>query len=403
MSVSTIYQTQQSSKVPYKLLYVLIFVGLLAVAYFGVGFARNYFDLGGTSSISADVFFGDGGVYVDDELLGPFPYQSDEVASGEHKVTLKGNGVEYNVNLNFLPNSEVVIKRDLGVSQIFSGGQNFWLEKNSSGVVLNIISEPNNADVYIDGTKVGNTPFSSSDLTPGDYDLRVEISGYEAQSARIEITEDYKLNTSFSLFPTPVPGTVNLLQDSDNLYDVFTDSTVVSTDSSAWVKAVLYWNETRGINLSGIGVNKESVFDFFLDYNGNVYTASGARVSAESADFIASAERGAYLRRVQDGPGLTEAAKETYLGSGGSSAASAQATILETGLGWLRVRDSAGLDGTEIARVDVGKTYEVLEDQGSWVKIKVSDDVEGWVSGDYVSIEDAGAENSATETPESVE
>ncbi len=398
MPVATIYQNQNTSKVPYKLLYFLIFIGLLAAIYFGVGFARTYLELGGSSSLSADVFFGEGGVYLDNALLGPFPYVGEDVEPGEHKVTFKGNGVEYNVNLNFLPGSEVVLKRDLGVSQVFSAGQNFWLEKNDSDVVLSVISEPNGADVYIDGSKVGNTPYSSSSLTPGDYDLRVEMPGYEAQTARIEVNEAHKLNSSFSLFPVPVPQNVSLLEGSQNLYDVASDNAVVTSDPTNWVAAVVYWNETRGINLSNVGVNKELVFDYFLDYAGNVYTANGTKVAVEGADFVSTAERGAYLRRIQDGAGLSPAAKETFLALGQTAVGGKKATVLETGLGWLRVRDVPGLDGTELTRVNVGDSFDVLEEQDGWVKIKVSSEVEGWVSEDYVDIEEPAAPATTTTT-----
>ena len=140
-----------------------------------------------------------------------------------------------------------------------------------------------------------------------------------------------------------------------------------------------------------------------MDYNGNVYTSNGSRVSAESADFIKTAERGAYLRRIQDGTGLSDAAKQAYLNAGGSAASSApQATILDTGLGWLRVRDEPGLNGTELTKVNVGEKYEVLEEQSEWVKIKISDDVEGWVSSTYVDIEkNSEATTTTTETDSS--
>ena len=402
MPVTNLYQGQNNSKASYKLLYLIIFLGLLAVIYFGIGFAKNYLELGGTSDLSADVFFGEGGVYLDEELLGPFPYQTDTIKSGEHKVTFKGNGVEYDVTLNFVPNSEVVIKRDLGISQVFSAGQNFWLEKNNSDVVLSIISEPNNADVYIDGTKVGTTPYSSSDLTPGDYDLRVSADGFESQSARIDINSGHKLNASFSLFPVPVPDNIALLEGSEKLFDVYSDNSVVTSDPDDWVEAVLYWNTTRGVSLENVGVNKEPVFDYFLDYNGNLYTASGSRVAVEGGGFVSDAERGAYLRRVQDGPGLSDAAKETFLALGETAGGSKPtATILETGLGWLRVRDEPGLSGTELTKVDVGETFEVLEEQGEWVKIKVSEEVEGWVSATYVDItEPTTPTEEVTETTE---
>jgi uncharacterized protein YgiM (DUF1202 family) len=52
----------------------------------------------------------------------------------------------------------------------------------------------------------------------------------------------------------------------------------------------------------------------------------------------------------------------------------------------LRVRDAAGLSGAEIARVNTGDKYALLEEKIGWVKIKVSDTVMGWVSSDYVTL-----------------
>ena len=63
-----------------------------------------------------------------------------------------------------------------------------------------------------------------------------------------------------------------------------------------------------------------------------------------------------------------------------------QAKIKTTPTGWLRVRSEPSLDGTEITRVDTGGIYRVLEEQTGWVKIRVSDTSEGWVSADYVEL-----------------
>ena len=47
-------------------------------------------------------------------------------------------------------------------------------------------------------------------------------------------------------------------------------------------------------------------------------------------------------------------------------------------------RGGAGLGFDEVAKVDVGKSYKLLEDKGDWVKIKVDEKISGWVSSTYV-------------------
>ncbi len=402
MAISSIYQSNKSSgKRSSIIVYILIVIGLLALLYFGYGFIKNLSFVKGKSSLIAESLYGEASVYLNDELLGTTPYTSDNIKSGENKLTFLRDAIEYEVTLNFLANTDVVSKRDLGVSQTFSSGQNFWFEKSDGGTVLSVISEPTDADVYIDGTKVGTTPYSSSDLSEGDYDLRVEKRGYESQSARIDTTNSHKLNISMTLFPKPVPDTVDLLEGSTNLYDVNSDNLLVTSDPDSWAKAVVYWNGTRGVNLAGVGVNKEKVFDYFIDYEGSLYDGDGNKVTIENAGFVADATRGAYLRKASDGAGLSDAARATFLALGQTEVTSTkQATVLETGTGWLRVRSAPSLEGEEVTTVNVGDTFVVLEEDGEWVKIKVDESTEGWVSATYVEI--TGGDTTEAEGTEAV-
>lgn len=387
MAVNSIYQQDKKSNKSNILMYILIVIGVIAVIFFGIGFIKNISGLSGKSDLTVETLNGDGEVFLNDESLGTTPLKNISVKAGENRVKVKNDNAEYDVSLSFLPNSEIVLKRDLGVSKLFSGGQNFWLEKSDSDTVLNVISEPSGAKVYIDGTEVGTTPYSSNSLTAGDYDFRIEYSNYESQTARIAITEGHKLNVSVTLFPMPVPQKVSLLEDSDSLYDVNSDNLSITSDISSWVKAIIYWNKTRGISLSGAGVNKDMVFDFYLDYMGNIYDKEGNKVAVSDTSFIQDARHGAYLRKTSDGPGLSDAAKTVFLSLGEVGTGAKQATILDTGLGWLRVRDEPGLDGVEITKVNVGESFSVLDETPGWVKIRVSDTVEGWVSDSYVSVE----------------
>ena len=59
--------------------------------------------------------------------------------------------------------------------------------------------------------------------------------------------------------------------------------------------------------------------------------------------------------------------------------------ILETGVGFLRVRSEPSKAGEEIARVEPGKTYPFVEDseKGDWYKIEYEKNKTGWVSGEF--------------------
>lgn len=62
----------------------------------------------------------------------------------------------------------------------------------------------------------------------------------------------------------------------------------------------------------------------------------------------------------------------------------ATADILNTPTGFLRVRDSASTAGNEIARVNPGEKYPLIDEQQDWSEIKLNDGRLGWVSSQYV-------------------
>ncbi|KKS14464.1 MAG: PEGA domain protein [candidate division WWE3 bacterium GW2011_GWB1_41_6] len=368
--------------------YFLALLGIVFIVYFGGNVIKNIGNLKGKAAFQAISQYQEAEVLVNGKSIGVTPIQTDEITAGENKITLKTPSRQYDTTIQFFQNTQIVVNQDMGVSEMFSSGQNFWIEKSAAGTVLSITSEPNNAKVFIDETEIGTTPYSNSNLTTGEYDLRVEAPGYESHIARIKIQKGFNLNISLKLFPIPVPAKVNLMEGSENLYNVSTGTGSIYADVPSWVKSVIYWNKTRGINLAGTGINKEPVFDYYLDYKGDIYNKDGELIK-DPADYeqLKNAERGAYLGRTSDGNGLSQAAKETLqnIGEIGTSGEKT-VTIKQTGTGWLRVRDVAGLTGGEVARVDVGGSYKLLEEQEEWVKIMVSDTVQGWVSKTYVDI-----------------
>ncbi|RJR26934.1 PEGA domain-containing protein [candidate division WWE3 bacterium] len=392
MSVSTI-SNNNSNKLSNIILYVLAIAGIGLVIYFGTEVLKNLDNLKGKAALTVDVLNTEADVSLNGEKVGTTPYSNKEIAPGENKITISAGGRTYETTIDFIPNDKkyihtVGIFRDLGISDMFSSGQLFWFEKEKSDNVIRILSEPSDAMVFIDNSEVDNTPYSSDKLSEGEYDLRVEFPGYESQTARINIKKGYTLNISMKLFPVPVPSKVRAFEGSDNLYDLSSDNVNVVSDTQSWASAVYYWNKTRGISIADLGVNKEPLFDYFLDFKGNIFDNEGNIVeNKDDYKNFKDVDKGAYLGRMSDGAGLTPEAKttlqtfQTAAGIGGK-----KAKVIETGTGWLRVRDIAGLNGTEIARVNVGTDYPVLEETTGWVKIRVSDTVEGWVSADYVEV-----------------
>ncbi|KKS60795.1 MAG: hypothetical protein UV25_C0005G0020 [candidate division WWE3 bacterium GW2011_GWB1_42_41] len=345
-------------------------IGVGLIVYFGGYIIRNADKLKSKSGIKVEVAGESAEVYINDKFVSKTPYTSDKIASGSNKITIKNGDRQYQTSLNFLPSEQqtthyVGIERDLGISDTFSSGKEFWFEKDTSGNVLRIISEPSGAKVYIDNSEVGTTPFLSNNISNGDYDLKVAIAGFAIQTSRITVSKGYTLNATFKLFPVPVPQKI----------------------SQEWAKAAVYWNKSRGLNVEGTGENKEPFFEVFLSYKGDLFNAEGAPItSKEELASVKAESKIGYLGRTIDGQGLSKEAKQTLETLLGTVTVGKQAKITATPTGWLRVRSEPNLNGLEITRVDTGGTYQVLEEQTGWVKIKVSDTSEGWVSADYVEL-----------------
>lgn len=58
-------------------------------------------------------------------------------------------------------------------------------------------------------------------------------------------------------------------------------------------------------------------------------------------------------------------------------------TIQDTPTGWLRVRAEATVNSEEVAKVNPGEEYKLLDEQNGWYQIELEDGKEGWISGTY--------------------
>lgn len=57
----------------------------------------------------------------------------------------------------------------------------------SASPALVITSDVRGADVYLNGNRVGKTPHKATPLTPGDYDVKVALDGYETFEAQVHV------------------------------------------------------------------------------------------------------------------------------------------------------------------------------------------------------------------------
>jgi hypothetical protein len=69
----------------------------------------------------------------------------------------------------------------------------------SSTGSLQVVSRPSGAQVFVDDTLIGTTPFVVSDIAPGSRRVRIELSGYKVWTKSVQIEPSARFRVSASL------------------------------------------------------------------------------------------------------------------------------------------------------------------------------------------------------------
>lgn len=230
--------------------------------------------------------------------------------------------------------------------------------KQTSGI--SVMSEPSDAMVFLNDSEVGKTPFEDKNLNVGQYNIRLQkdkaIWEGKAQLSAGTITV---VNRDLAPDPTSSAGEILTLQKGQGL-------TVISSPTGADVeiggkilgKTPLTVNVERGdqtIVVSHPNYQKRSLrANLPADYN---LTAS-VTLALSEAD----------LTNINT-PAVTQ---------------TPEVLVSQTPTGFLRVRDKPNLNGKEITQVKPGDSLILLEEQGAWDRVRLSDGTEGYVSSSYV-------------------
>ena len=116
-------------------------------------------------------------VYIDGDRVGRTSYNA-ELHPGSYTVEVRAAGYESAV-------AEINLDRDRTV--------NMDLERNT--FELNIGSNVRNAEVFVDGNRVGTTNYSGS-FAQGSYSIRVTADGYRDFISRVNLTSDQSLTAN---------------------------------------------------------------------------------------------------------------------------------------------------------------------------------------------------------------
>lgn len=163
-------------------------------------------------------------VYVNNEFVGTTPYTGNREA-GQVNLKLipdvpKSGIMPYESVLNLVSGIQTVVEREFGETDDVSGGALISFEKTGGKLAgLVVITNPDGAQVWIDGISQGVSPYNFNSITTGPHTVTIKNPGYVDRSMNIKTLAGLKLNIFVKLSkaveqlptPTPSPAPASLL------------------------------------------------------------------------------------------------------------------------------------------------------------------------------------------------
>lgn len=230
--------------------------------------------------------------------------------------------------------------------------------KQTSGI--SVLSEPTEATVFLDGQEVGKTPFEEKGLEVGDHAVKLEKekASWEGR-VRLSAGTVTVVNRDLSSDPASSAGETLSLNKGKGL-------TVVSNPSEALVE------------IDGKSYGKTpATFDIAIGEHTILVSHTNYLNRSIKADLPDNFNLTVSVDLALSEADLTTAPTPVITQT-------PEATVKQTPTGFLRVRDKPNLNGREIAQVKPGETLILLEELGSWDRIRLSNGAEGFVSSAYV-------------------
>lgn len=249
----------------------------------------------------------------------------------------------------------------------FSGTwtQIFFGVKQTSGI--SIYSLPSEATVFLDEKEVGKTPYDDKNLDTREY--TVKISKDQASPDLIGASWSGKVKLR--------PGTVTVINRD------------IALDSASSAGETLTLDKGKGITV----ISNPSESDVEID--GKVSGKTPLTLELDAGEHTILVSHTNYLKRsiraalpnnfnltVSVDLALSEA--DLTVVATPTITQTPEVAVLQTPTGFLRVRDKPGLNGKEVAQVKPGDILVLLEDQGSWDRVRLPGGTEGFVSSSYV-------------------
>lgn len=248
------------------------------------------------------------------------------------------------------------------------------------------------ADVYVDGKVVGKTPYENAKMTPGEYSLKLVVTGTTGSF--------FPWETKVKLVPESLTYVNRTLGETSSLsghqivwLEKLSDPNgkeiaVVSNPDGATIEVDGLDEGTAPKIITNVALGDHTIVISKTGYGDQVISgnvANGFRLNISVK--LAKADDDLKLddeKISSDSAKLASvSATPTKTASSSGGMATPYVLIEDTGLGFLRVRSEASSGSTEIGKVNVGEKFPLLSESSGWTEIKIGTS-SGWVSDQYV-------------------
>jgi hypothetical protein len=256
----------------------------------------------------------------------------------------------------------------------------FVMSKEAGTGTIKALSSPD-ASIFVDNVAIGKTPFENK-MKEGEYIIKFIPEGTATNTAswqgKVHIYKDTltyidrELGTS-DLTSSGVVFTTTKMTSAPQEKD--TGEIEIHTEPAG---AIVYLdNDQKGIApliLSNVskGDHELSIFSpSFFRRTQKINVDPGYKVNADFKLSIDESQKQLIL---------TPTPKES---TSSATKKDVTITVLDTPLGFLRVRAEPNISASEEAQVKPGSTYPLVETAPNWYKISYEKNKQGWISAEY--------------------
>lgn len=128
-------------------------------------------------------------VFIDDKQVGNTPYDNKDLTPREILVKIDKDGALWQGKINLTSGTVTVVNRDLSKDSSSSAGESLSLKR---GQGITVVSNPQDAQVEIDGKVLGKTP-QTFEVNPGEHTVVLTHPNYLKRSIKANLPDKFNL------------------------------------------------------------------------------------------------------------------------------------------------------------------------------------------------------------------